>query len=331
MAWINDTPSDRRRLLRGVIVFLVGLVVTAGSFAVSAEMRKLNSEEMRSVSGGEGIAFTLNDFHVSGNNSLEIYEGDRSCCDGGLRLEDFYLHESGAPSNGVTTGTVGDPITLDVGASNNGIIVIELPDDKSNMEKNTIKIGAGPNGGASGNGIYFTDSGDGNFVNLGGLNIRNAQFAGETRLAISGTPNNDGGIRLGLAIELNGDIDFDDPTMGGFALNGVHGSGNYSGTDYDHTTWSFSGPLRWADIPAGRPVVVNFQATSGNGELMVEFNPDKVAPTAGTLAVEEAWFQGQFYGEVLAEDIQIRNLQVSYSDATDPITHDLGGYTAPNF
>lgn len=330
MAWVNEPGSSRRRWLRALILLLLGIFVIGGSFAATAKMQRMRQSELRNVSGGEGIGFTLKNFHVTGNQAIELFEDDRSCCDGGIRLEDINLHEPGASANGVTTGSLGDPITLDVGGSNNGIIVLELPDNTSNMERNTFLIG-GPTDATSQNGILFTDGGDDDFVHLGGLRINNAQYAGGTRLSLAGTPNSDGGIRLGLALELNGSLDFNDPTGGGFALNGLHGSANFSGTDSNSGDWTFSGPLRWADISAGRPLVVNFQASSGNGELMVEWNPDKVTPIAGTLAAEATWFQGQFYGEVLLEDIEVRNLQIKYNNEIDPITHDLGGYTAPNF
>lgn len=332
MAWINGPSSTNRRWLRFLILLVIGIFIIGGSFAVSAKMESLENQEMRDVTGGEGIGFTLKDFHVTGNQALELFEGDFSCCDGGLRLEDFNLHAPGSPSSGVTTGSLSDPITLDVGGSNNGVVVMKLPDNQSNMDKNTFLIG-GQTDATSTNGIYFTDSGDGDFVNLGGLRVNDAQYAGGTRLSIGGTPNSDGGIRLGLALELNGNLDFNDPTGGGFAFNGIHGSANYSTSSDDSNSgdWSFSGPLRWADITAGRPLVVNFQASSGNGELMVEWNPEKVNPIAGTLAAEGSWFQGQYYGEVLLKNIEVRNLQIKYNSQTDPITHDLGGYSAPNF
>lgn len=330
MNWVNRPSSNSRSRLRIFILLLAGLLVMGSSFTVSAEMESLGENQMRNIAGREGIGFTLKDFHVSGNQSLEIYQGDFSCCDGGLRLENFHLHEPGASNNGVTTGSLNDPISLDVGGSHNGVMVFQLPGNESNMEKNTFLIGGATDATAT-QGIKFTDSGDGDYVTLGGLRVDDAQYAGGTRLSVGGTPNSDGGIRLGLALELDGNLDFNDPTGGGFALNGLHGSSNFSGTDSNSGDWSFSGPLRWASIPDGRPLIVNFQATNGGGEFMLEFNPDRVTPTAGTLAVENSWFQGQFYGEVLLENIQVRNLQVYYNEDIDPISHDLGGYTAPNF
>ncbi|MFB6347133.1 MAG: hypothetical protein ABEK50_15525 [bacterium] len=344
MAWINEPNSNRRSWLRLLIVGLIGFMIIGGSFAVTAKMKALDEKEMREVRGGEGLGFTLKDFHVTGNGSIEFFQDDRSCCDGGLLLENLNLHEPGAASNGVTTGSLGDPITLDVGGSHNGVVVMELPDNKSNMERNTFIIGGQTDAQATDD-IWFTEEGDGGknsvngYYNFGGLRLKNAQYAGGTRVSFAGTPDGEGGgLRLGLILELNGDLDFNDPTGAGFAFNGIHGAANETDSDDQQLDdGDFSGPLRWACLQCpnlsggkNRPLVLNFQEEGGDGEFMLEFNPAKNNPVAGHLGVEKAWFSGTSYGEILIGDIRIKNLQVRHNENIDGVSHDLGGYTAPN-
>lgn len=297
-----------------VPAFLLAIVfIACGITNVTHGLTPLTDNDLRSVTGQEGLKMTLNDFQISGDHTFTLKEntsGDQ------LYLENMTLDDpnpsngndpDGTDGSGVTTGTTSDPITFDIEGSDNGRWVIELPGNTANMEKNDIVFSD----------VYLqTGSTSGRRHLFNEFSITNAQYAGGTRFALGSIPG--GGLNVGIAIVLDGDITALAPaTDSGLDIQGVGGAQNCNNgpTGFNAST-DCSGALNWASLDAGRPLQVEMFNNGSRGLVSIELNPNNVSPTAGQLVVENMHFddngegtQNESFGEIWTESIAIRDLQ----------------------
>lgn len=304
----------------GLMVILLIALMVLGSVA-EAEMQRIEEDELATIHGKEGLSFTLNNFLIEASTSdvadppeLEFTFNPNGSDNKNLRMQGLTLEESGACTNGcgVTTGAPNqsfpstiDPMTLDFEGTNDGFIALELPSDPNYMERNDVII----------NDVEVHDgSYSASYYDIGELRISDAQYAGGTRFAVG--PKSNDGLRIGIAIELNGDLTFrpNNDFSRGIDFFGLHGANTYCPgggcSDNDSSTWGWSGPLTWANLPNGRPLTVDFDYNSNANNMVIEFNPDRISPSAGTIGIENAWQGNRSFGESLIEDVRIRHLRI---------------------
>jgi hypothetical protein len=255
-------------------------------------LQRLSEQDLSQVSGQEGLKMILEDFQISGNQTLELGSGQFSSSSlllGNLTLDNGF-------GGGVTTGSNGDPISFDVEGSDNGRWVIELPENDSNMDENDITIGD-----------VWMDDGGGPKVLSDGVSITNAQYAGGTRFALGTIPG--GGLQLGIGIVLDGDIEISAPNDDSqitFDQIGGFNNCNNGPTGFDIDT-DCSGVLDWASLEQGRPLQIEMFG-GGSGRLSMELITNNNV-SAGQLVVEDAGMNGENYGEIWTSGIEIRDLQ----------------------
>jgi hypothetical protein len=261
---------------------------------------------MRAVSGQEGLKMVLEDFEVSGDHTFIIGEnvtGDQ------LSLSNITVDDG---SSGVTIGSKAnnDPLSFDIEGADNGRWVIQLPSNTNNMDETDVSFDEA-----------HIDVGTREII-ASDIGITNAQWAGGTRFAMGTIEESDGdggGLQLGIALELDGDFNFQAPA--GFdselEFDGIGGANSCSnGRTNFNVEDDCSGALTWADISADRPLEIEMFNNGSRGLLAFELNPDNVDPAAGQLVVEEVGFSGpdtpfdgESFGEVWTSGIFIRDLQ----------------------
>lgn len=325
-----------KRIILGI--FLLLLVAQPGL----GEMEPMTDQEMSTVDGRDGLAFQLKDLRVLNGSDHTFTYRPSETSDNELMLENFNIIETpgndetpnslGHDNLRVTTGTFGDPITLRMrdGVSDpnttDEYLELRLPSDDNSMEPNTIRIAA----------LEFHDDGYDDYTDydLGRIEINDADYTGGTKLQLSG--KQDGGLRLGLGLKLDGRFQLDSD-VGGFALQKVKAANSCvlgdgtpcsqttsydkDGDGYDETVvgpesdgeWNFNGALTWADLSNDRPITIDFLGDCCDETervVAVEFNPRRINPGAGQIAFESAWMGGEFFGESYTDELRIVNLRL---------------------
>lgn len=313
-----STSSGLDRVLDQIGIYFIFGALFGAVLALSllttdlaeAELKKLNDTDLRRVTGQEGLNMILEDFRISGNQTIRLRQDDYSNPDSALFLSDVSLDDGSG--GGVTIGSTSDPISFDIEGSNYGRWVIELPDNYWNIDPTDITISkAWWQDASSSFGTERRQIAD-------QISITNAQWAGGTRIALGTWPG--GGLQAGLGIVLDGDVTFSAPSYDSdFVLNQIGGFNSCSNgpTNFDIDT-DCSGVLDWASLEQGRPLVLEmFTGSDGEGKLSFELNPNYNSGSAGQIVVESARFNndgasgraGGDFGEIWTNEIIITNMK----------------------
>lgn len=257
--------SLARRPLRwipSVCLFALGLVLLFPSPA-QAELDRMAKESLRDVSGKTGIAFRLNDWRIDGGDASLELDGDV----GSMTVGDFRVFDPdgilnpGQISNNygpygndagdrLESGTFNNPFVVNATDAGNGRVAVDFPGTQSAFEAADIQMSLQFNG-----------------THIGRLTIGNALWAGDTRFAMGIRPS--GGVDLGIALQLDGDVWYSAETGAGFDNGGLHAEGVFGGSNYTCSLPTvndscFSGALTWASLENNRPMQIDFGSTSSN-------------------------------------------------------------------
>lgn len=332
------------------------LVLVAPLFA---KMKPLDDSQLRTIKARDGMAFQLKDLRVLNGSDHQLTYRPTETSDNELIFENLNIIETpgnsespntlGHDNRRVTTGTFDDPITLRLrsgGADPNTsdeYLELRLPANDESMEPNTIRIAA----------MKFHDDGYDDFqdFDLGRIEINDADYTGGTKFQVSGKQS--GGLRIGLGLKLDGRFQLDTDN-GGFALQDVIAANSCvlgDGTPCSQTTsydvdgdgnnetvvgpesdneWNFNGALTWADLSEDRPLTVDFIGDccdASERAIAVEFNPRRLSPGAGQIAVESHWMGGEFFGETYTDELRIVNLRLRGPVSTSSRVDNNSGYS----
>lgn len=310
------------------------------SFLHAKSLEPLSDREMSQVSGQEGLAVTMDGFRSTGGDAhihlfSEDFFGDPDFDSDRLSLGNFRWNSPGQweseeedyPTGispecepfhsfcsqddeaGVVFGARNDPFEINVTEDNPtsdndaGVIALQWPNNRSNMERVNLAFDVRANDGASG-------SPSNDFLTR--ATIGNALWAGNTQLEVAVYPG--GGVDLGIDIQLDGDVwfrtqnDFSaDGADGGGYLEGVFGASSYTGGSLSDCCddSQFSGALSWASIEDDRPLWVRFN----NDQLVIE-RVQRDSAESGTIGINELNLGGQSFGTTVADDVIFDYLKV---------------------
>jgi hypothetical protein len=298
---------------RGTVPILLGitlglLLVTALlPVGVTAKLDRLSEESLRDVSGRTGIAFRLNDWRIDGGDaSLELEGGVGSLTVGDFRVFDpdgipnpFQINDNFGPygddpGNRLESGTFNNPFLINATDAGSGRVTLDFPNSQAAFEAADIQMS-----------LQFDGTPIGNLV------IGNALWAGDTRFAMGIRP--EGGINLGIAIQLDGDVWYSAETNGSFDNGGLHIEGVFGGSNYTCSLPTvndscFSGALTWADLDANRPLKVDFGYGSSPRQVRIE----RVRTSSGgqgTIGINSLEFDpgGFNLGTTVIDSVNIRH------------------------
>lgn len=290
------------------LLFLALFVFLCLPTTLPAELNKMGNGDLRKISGQTGLAFRFNDWRIDGGDATLELEGGSF---GSLSVGDFRVYDpDGIPNpyqiddnygpygddagNRLESGTFNNPFVINATDAGNGRVALDFPNSQAAFEAADIQMS-----------LQFDGTPIGNLV------IGNALWAGDTRFAMGIRP--EGGIDLGIAIQLDGDVWYSAETNGSFDNGGLHMEGVFGGSNYTCSLPTvndscFNGALTWADLDANRPLKIDFGYGSSPRQVRIE----RVRTSSGgqgTIGINSLEFDpgGFNLGTTVIESVNIRH------------------------